>query len=147
MRKMLIALSLIAMISWSFTLPDNGPFQACIGCSNDSVYLEEGRAFDSAWSAHRKVLAAGVNQGRSMDLERYTIQVFSGKRMEASQWFGRLRDSLGPQQVMLHFDEPNFKVSVGLYPIRLAAEHELRRWRRHFPQAFVVRAPDVEPGK
>ena len=113
----------------------------------DSVIVLEGVAIDSAWSAQRNALAAGVTQGRSMDMERYTIQVFSGKRFEATQWYGRLQDSLGTTHVLLHFDEPNFKVSVGLYPIRLAAEHDLKHWRRRFPQAFVVRAPDVQPGK
>lgn len=80
-------------------------------------------------------------------MERYTIQVFSGKRLEATHWYGRLQDSLGTSIVLLHFDEPNFKVSVGIYPIRLAAEHDLKRWRVSFPQAFVVRAPNVQAFK
>lgn len=113
----------------------------------DSVVIASGVALDSAWSQERRMIAAGVSQGRSTDMERYTIQVFSGKRMEATQWYGRLQDSLGSAAVLLHFDEPNFKVSVGLYPIRLAAEHDLKRWRVSFPQAFVVRAPNVQPGK
>lgn len=115
--------------------------------SKDSVVIASGVALDSAWSQERRMIAAGVSQGRSTDMERYTIQVFSGKRMEATQWYGRLQDSLGSAAVLLHFDEPNFKVSVGLYPIRLAAEHDLKRWRVSFPQAFVVRAPNVQPGK
>ncbi|MDA8787910.1 hypothetical protein N9N00_03480 [Schleiferiaceae bacterium] len=147
MRRMLIVLSLIAAMGWSFPMTPRQAMEPHVDSVQDSIFLEEGQALDSAWSAHRRALAAGVNQGRSMDMERYTIQVFSGRRMEANQWYGRLQDSLGPQQVMLHFDEPNFKVSVGLYPIRLAAEHDLRLWRRNFPQAFVVRAPDVQPGK
>jgi len=113
----------------------------------DSVVIASGVALDSAWSQERRMIAAGVSQGRSTDMERYTIQVFSGKRMEATQWYGRLQDSLGSAAVLLHFDEPNFKVSVGLYPIRLAAEHDLKRWRVSFPQAFVVRAPNVQSGK
>ncbi len=115
--------------------------------TQDSIVLLSGSVIDSAWSKYRTTLAAGVVQGRSMDMERYTIQVFSGKRSEATQWYGRLQDSLGNAAVLLHFDEPNFKVSVGLYPIRLAAEHELKIWRRSFPQAFVVRAPDVQVDK
>lgn len=115
--------------------------------SQDSVVIASGVALDSAWSQERRMIAAGVSQGRSADMERYTIQVFSGKRMEATQWYGRLQDSLGSAAVLLHFDEPNFKVSVGLYPIRLAAEHDLKRWRVSFPQAFVVRAPNVQAGK
>lgn len=113
----------------------------------DSVVIASGVALDSAWSQERRMIAAGVSQGRSTEMERYTIQVFSGKRMEATQWYGRLQDSLGSAAVLLHFDEPNFKVSVGLYPIRLAAEHDLKRWRVSFPQAFVVRAPNVQAGK
>ena len=147
MRYCLLFEVILAGMAWPHLLSSKTATSLTARSSADSIIVLEGVALDSAWSAHRRLLAAGVIQGRSMDMERYTIQVFSGKRLEATHWYGRLQDSLGTSQVLLHFDEPNFKVSVGLYPIRLAAEHDLKRWRRSFPQAFVVRAPDVQPGK
>ncbi len=148
MVKRVIFCLLCALPLWAFQVRQT-PSAASIqrDAQMDSVVIASGVALDSAWSQERRMIAAGVSQGRSTDMERYTIQVFSGKRMEATQWYGRLQDSLGSAAVLLHFDEPNFKVSVGLYPIRLAAEHDLKRWRVSFPQAFVVRAPNVQPGK
>ena len=147
MVKRVILCILCALPLWAFQTPQLAPARPNEAePALDSVIIASGTALDSAWSQERRMIAAGVSQGRSTDMERYTIQVFSGKRMEATQWYGRLQDSLGSAAVLLHFDEPNFKVSVGLYPIRLAAEHDLRRWRNSFPQAFVVRAPNVQPG-
>ena len=147
MHRCLLFMALLATLTGFVPGRSQAPLAYASPSPADSVIILEGVAIDSAWSAQRNALAAGVTQGRSMDMERYTIQVFSGKRYEATLWYGRLQDSLGTTQVLLHFDEPNFKVSVGLYPIRLAAEHDLKHWRRRFPQAFVVRAPDVQPGK
>ncbi len=148
MVKRIIFCILCALPLWAFHVhPSANVSEVSLESQADSVIIASGVALDSAWSHERRMIAAGVSQGRSTDMERYTIQVFSGKRMEATQWYGRLQDSLGSVSVLLHFDEPNFKVSVGLYPIRLAAEHDLKRWRNSFPQAFVVRAPNVQPGK
>lgn len=148
MVKRMFFCALAALPIWAFQAgTTSSRTQNAESLERDSVVIASGVALDSAWSQERRMIAAGVSQGRSTDMERYTIQVFSGKRMEATQWYGRLQDSLGSAAVLLHFDEPNFKVSVGLYPIRLAAEHDLKRWRVSFPQAFVVRAPNVQAGK
>jgi hypothetical protein len=48
---------------------------------------------------------------------------------------------LDSTNLMLHFDEPNFKISVGLFSIKLAAEFKLKKWRKKYPQSFVVKSP------
>lgn len=105
---------------------------------NDSITIISGSALDSAWSSHVKKLSLEGTRDQSMNIERYTIQVFSGTRKEAMKIYNELLDSTN---LMLHFDEPNFKISAGLFSIKLAAEFKLKKWRRKYPQSFVVRAP------
>ncbi|CAI8320707.1 MAG: Uncharacterised protein [Owenweeksia sp. TMED14] len=119
------------------TLSKNGFYQ-----TTDSIIFISGSLLDSVLSIHRNKLAAEGLKNQSGNIERYTIQIFSGKRKEALAIYNGLLDS---NNLMLHFDEPNFKVSVGLFSIRLSAEHKLKKWRENYPQSFVVRSPDVKP--
>ncbi len=104
----------------------------------DSIIIISGSAFDSAWSSHVKKLSLEGISNQSGNIERYTIQVFSGTRKEAMKIYNELLDSTN---LMLHFDEPNFKISVGLFSIKLAAEFKLKKWRKKYPQSFVVKSP------
>ncbi|KRP06011.1 MAG: hypothetical protein ABS25_02390 [Cryomorphaceae bacterium BACL18 MAG-120507-bin74] len=69
--------------------------------------------------------------------------MYAGRRADANAVFARLTDSVGAVvPVVLHFDEPQFKVFVGVYGSRLEAEYALRRWRARYPTAFAVQAPN-----
>ena len=75
--------------------------------------------------------------------ERYTVQVYAGRRQDANAVFVHLSDSIGSiMPVAIHFDEPQFKVFVGVYGSRLEAEFALRKWRGRYPTAFAVLAPN-----
>jgi hypothetical protein len=75
--------------------------------------------------------------------ERYTVQVFAGRRQEANLVYVHLTDSIGGTlPVAIHFDEPQFKVFVGIFGSRLEAEYALRKWRSRYPTAFAVQAPN-----
>ncbi len=117
------------------TLQTNGHFNRE---TNDSIIIISGSVLDSAWSSHVKKLSLEGASNQSGNIERYTIQVFSGTRKEAMKIYNGLLDSTN---LMLHFDEPNFKISVGLFSIKLAAEFKLKKWREKYPQSFVVRSP------
>lgn len=104
----------------------------------DSIIIISGSGFDSAWSSHVKKLSLEGVGNQSGNIERYTIQVFSGARKDAMKIYNELLDSTN---LMLHFDEPNFKISVGLFSIKLAAEFKLKKWRKKYPQSFVVKSP------
>jgi len=111
-------------------------------CS-DSVILGTGAELDRAVqrgiTAQQSAAKSNVNQGA----ERYSVQVYAGRRADANAMFARLTDSVGAQvPVVLHFDEPQFKVFVGIYGSRLEAEYAVRSWRRKFPTAFAVIAPN-----
>jgi len=107
----------------------------------DSVVVLSGKIFDKAWLLSSEQLATTTVNSRNPTTDRYSIQLFSGRRAEALTWQQQLIDSVGAHDVLLYYDEPNFKVSVGIYPIRIAAEHDLPGWRSLYPQAFVIQAP------
>ena len=76
--------------------------------------------------------------------ERFTIQLMSGTRKEASALYQQLLSELNPStELLMHFDEPHFKVYVSCHSLRLAAEYQLAHWRLTYPQAFVVEAPPL----
>ena len=107
----------------------------------DSVVVLSGKVFDKAWQLSSEKLATTTVNSRNPTTDRYSIQLFSGRRAEAITWQQQLIDSVGAHAVLLYYDEPNFKVSVGIYPVRIAAEHDLPGWRSLYPQAFVIQTP------
>lgn len=111
--------------------------------TSDSVITGRGDALQSYWESSVSAQKSARNASGSQGAERYSVQVYAGRRADASAVFARLTDSVGTEvPVVLHFDEPQFKVFVGIYGSRLEAEYALRRWRARYPMAFAVQAPN-----
>ena len=104
----------------------------------DSVTVISGSLIESAWKSHLQEIRQKENVDISGNTERYTIQVFGGNRKEAMRIYNELQSF---EDIMLHFDEPNFKVSVGVFSIKLSAEYALKKWRKKYPESFVVISP------
>lgn len=109
----------------------------------DSVQIGSGQAIDQAVNAGLESSKLQSKQATEQGAERYTVQVFAGRRIDANSLFLRLTDSVGAVlPVVIHFDEPQFKVFVGIYGSRIEAEYALRKWRANFPTSFAVQAPN-----
>jgi hypothetical protein len=111
--------------------------------SADSVITDRGGALHSYWEASANAQKSARSANGSQGAERYSVQVYAGRRADANAVYARLSDSVGAAvPVVLHFDEPQFKVFVGVYGSRLEAEYALRKWRARYPTAFAVQAPN-----
>jgi hypothetical protein len=111
--------------------------------SSDSVITDRGEALHSYWEASANAQKSARSASGSQGAERYSVQVYAGRRADANAVYARLTDSVGAAvPVVLHFDEPQFKVFVGVYGSRLEAEYALRKWRARYPTAFAVQAPN-----
>ena len=109
----------------------------------DSVQIGAGQAIDQAVTASLASNRLQSKQATEQGAERYTVQVYAGRRIDANSLFMRLTDSVGTVlPVVIHFDEPQFKVVVGIYGSRIEAEYALRKWRANFPTSFAVQAPN-----
>jgi hypothetical protein len=109
----------------------------------DTVVVGAGASIDEAVRATVGSSAHQAKQSVDPGAERYTVQVYAGRRQDANAVFVQLSDSIGSSMpVVIHFDEPQFKVFVGIYGSRLEAEYALRKWRGRYPTAFAVLAPN-----
>lgn len=109
----------------------------------DTVVVGAGASIDEAVRATVGLSAHQAKQSVDPGAERYTVQVYAGRRHDANAVFVQLSDSIGSSMpVVIHFDEPQFKVFVGIYGSRLEAEYALRKWRGRYPTAFAVLAPN-----
>jgi hypothetical protein len=109
----------------------------------DSVQIGAGQAINQAVTASLKSNRLPSNQATEQGAERYTVQVYAGRRIDANSLFLRLTDFVGTVlPVVIYFDEPQFKVFVGIYGSRIEAEYALRKWRANFPTSFAVQAPN-----
>ena len=109
----------------------------------DSVQIGAGQAIDQAVTTSLANNKLQTKQATEQGAERYTVQVYAGRRIDANSLYMRLTDSVGAVlQVVIHFDEPQFKVFVGIYGSRIEAEYALRKWRANFPTSFAVQAPN-----
>lgn len=111
--------------------------------TSDSVITGRGAALHSYWESSANAQKSARSASGSQGAERYSVQVYAGRRADANAVYARLTDSVGTEvPVVLHFDEPQFKVFVGIYGSRLEAEYALRKWRARYPTAFAVQAPN-----
>lgn len=109
----------------------------------DTAVIGSGVAIDEAVRSTLQSSAHQPRQAVEAGAERYTVQVFAGRRQEANLVYVHLNDSIGATlPVAIHFDEPQFKVFVGIFGSRLEAEYALRKWRSRYPTAFAVQAPN-----
>jgi hypothetical protein len=109
----------------------------------DTAVIGSGVAIDEAVRSTLQSSAHQPRQAVEAGAERYTVQVFAGRRQEANLVYVHLTDSIGATlPVAIHFDEPQFKVFVGIFGSRLEAEYALRKWRSRYPTAFAVQAPN-----
>ena len=82
----------------------------------DSVITGRGAALHSYWESSANAQKSARSASGSQGAERYSVQVYAGRRADANAVFARLTDSVGAVvPVVLHFDEPQFKVFVGVY--------------------------------
>jgi len=75
---------------------------------------------------------------KSEMFEGYTIQIFSGDRVNANRVRGKILAIGGDNEARMVYREPNFKIHVGSYPDVASAERALMSWKIEFPDAFVV---------
>jgi len=109
----------------------------------DTAVIGSGVAIEEAVRSTLQSSAHQPRQAVEAGAERYTVQVFAGRRQEANLVYVHLTDSIGATlPVAIHFDEPQFKVFVGIFGSRLEAEYALRKWRSRYPTAFAVQAPN-----
>ena len=147
MKKLVVFLGGVSVLLLGMQRAETQITQRATTTAADSVILLSGAPLDSLWAIEQSRLTEQLSSGQSDYSKLFTIQLFSGSRSEASLWYGKLRDSTSSKEVFLHYDEPNFKVSTGLYAFRLHAEYDLEAWRQNFPNAFVVKAVNLQPTK
>ncbi|MEP2937442.1 MAG: SPOR domain-containing protein [Gilvibacter sp.] len=67
----------------------------------------------------------------------FTIQIFSGERSRANAVINRYRSTFAAWPATLEYETPNYKVWVGNYASRLAADRALLEIQAKFPAAFI----------
>jgi len=75
---------------------------------------------------------------KSEMFEGYTIQIFSGDRINANKVRGKILAIGADKDARMVYREPNFKIHIGSYPDVATAERALMGWKVEFPDAFVV---------
>jgi len=113
-------------------------------------------AVDSLTSAHnhpdKRFISASANINEKVDdvldsinsfnitrkfIDGYTIQIYSGQNREEAM-NTKKKMTLGDLNAILEYNQPKFRVRVGLYYSRLEAHRDLTRLRRTFSNAILV---------
>lgn len=111
---------------------------------------------DSLASVHthpeKRFLSASANVNEKVDdvldsinsfnitrkfIDGYTIQIYSGQNREEAM-NAKKKMTFGDLNAILEYNQPKFRVRVGLYYSRLEAHRDLTRLRRTFSNAILV---------
>jgi len=71
--------------------------------------------------------------------DRYKIQIYSGRRVNAEKSKTDFRNSYGKWSSKLVYETPNYKVWVGSFRSRLEADRALLEVKKNFPNAFIFK--------
>ena len=69
----------------------------------------------------------------------FQIQIYSGNRDSAFTIIAEARALFTNNEVTVHYQTPNYKVWVGKFPDRLAADRFLIEIKKTYPNAFVLK--------
>jgi len=69
----------------------------------------------------------------------YTIQLYYGEQVKASDILKRFRGSYSDWSGTIQYETPNYKVWVGNFPTRLDAERALVEIQRNFNSTFILK--------
>jgi hypothetical protein len=71
--------------------------------------------------------------------ERYKIQVYSGDNDRAKNTLNNCKQEFGDLDVTIVFNTPNYKVYVGNFRTRMAAERNLLVVRKKYENAYLIK--------
>jgi len=71
--------------------------------------------------------------------DRYKIQIYNGNRSGANAAMKNFNEAFPTLRSIDKYEEPNFKVWVGNFRTRLEADRALRRVKKKFPNAFILK--------
>ncbi len=69
----------------------------------------------------------------------YTIQLYYGELGRANSIIRKYRNIYSAWPASITYETPNYKVWVGNFGVRLAADRALIEIRRDFPSAFILK--------
>ncbi len=84
------------------------------------------------------ILKTDINR-QNFENRAFTIQIFYGEFDKAQVQLKRFELLFPKIKAEISFETPNYKIRVGEYKIQLEAEKDLRRIKRAFPAAFVLK--------
>ena len=72
-------------------------------------------------------------------LVNYKIQIFNGNRVGALKAQTEFRKVFSAWNPSMKFQTPNYKIWAGNFGTRLEADRALKKIKREFPSAFIVK--------
>lgn len=69
----------------------------------------------------------------------YTIQLYYGNLNRANTVLGSYRNKYASWPASIEYETPNYKVWVGNFSTRIAADRALLEVHRNFPTAFILK--------
>ena len=102
-------------------------------CQSDSIIINEDPKLTKVLELKKLVNQETFTSGQ------YTVQIFSGNFKDSQELMNKIKEDEDLDEIFFIFETPYYKIRVGKFVSKLKAIKELKKIKKKYPSAFILK--------
>ena len=102
-------------------------------CQSDSIIINEDPKLTKVLELKKLVNQETFTSGQ------YTVQIFSGNFKDSQELMNKIKEDEDLDEIFFIFETPYYKIRVGKFVSKIKAIKELKKIKKKYPSAFILK--------
>jgi hypothetical protein len=102
-------------------------------CQSDSIVINEDPKLTKVLELKKLVNQETFTSGQ------YTVQIFSGNFKDSQELMNKIKEDEDLDEIFFIFETPYYKIRVGKFVSKIKAIKELKKIKKKYPSAFILK--------
>lgn len=102
-------------------------------CQSDSIIINEDPKLTKVLELKKLVNQETFTSGQ------YTVQIFSGNFKDSQELMNIIKEDEDLDEIFFIFETPYYKIRVGKFVSKIKAIKELKKIKKKYPSAFILK--------
>ena len=102
-------------------------------CQTDSIIINEDPKLTKVLELKKLVNQETFTSGQ------YTVQIFSGNFEDSQELMNKIKEDEDLDEIFFIFETPYYKIRVGKFVSKIKAIKELKKIKKKYPSAFILK--------
>ena len=102
-------------------------------CQSDSIIINEDPKLTKVLELKKLVNQETLTSGQ------YTVQIFSGNFKDSQELMNKIKEDEDLDEIFFIFETPYYKIRVGKFDSKIKAIKELKKIKKKYPSAFILK--------